>query len=204
MKRKFLVLLSVVLILALACTACGNKNNNNEDCEHTYSDKWSSNSTEHWHAATCEHAELKSDVAAHTDADQDGKCDVCGYEIGHEHTYADVWTYNVTHHWKIATCSHTDEKGYFALHSDANFDNVCDVCSVAIEFVIPTDVASAVELVANGEKAFPSEWITADKNNVSDLAIPYFMPLIEGECDIKTKNGSEQEVQRGSGWDQAI
>lgn len=149
MKRKFLVLLSVVLILALACTACGNKNNNNEDCEHTYSDKWSSNSTEHWHAATCEHAELKSDVAAHTDADQDGKCDVCGYEIGHEHTYADVWTSNVTHHWKIATCSHTDEKGYFALHSDANFDNVCDVCSVAIEFVIPTDVASAVELVAS-------------------------------------------------------
>jgi hypothetical protein len=149
MKRKFLVLLSVVLILALACTACGNKNNNNEDCEHTYGEKWSSNATEHWHAATCEHAELKSDVAAHTDADQDGKCDVCGYEIGHEHTYADVWTSNVTHHWKIATCSHTDEKGYFALHSDANFDNVCDVCSVAIEFVIPTDVASAVELVAS-------------------------------------------------------
>lgn len=51
--------------------------------------------------------------------------------------------------------------------------------------IFSTDAA----LVANGEKAFPSEWITADKNNVSDLAIPYFMPLIEGECDIKTKNG---------------
>ena len=148
MKRKFLVLLSIVLILALTCTACGNKKGN-DDCEHTYSDKWSTNSTEHWHAATCEHAELKSDVAAHTDADQDGKCDVCGYEIGHEHTYADVWTSNVTHHWKTATCSHTDTKGYLAIHTDANFDNKCDVCSATVEFAIPTSVASAIDLVVS-------------------------------------------------------
>ena len=155
MKRKFLVLLSIVLIFALTCTACGNKNGN-DDCEHTYSDKWSTNSTEHWHKATCEHAELKSDVAAHTDADENGVCDVCDYEIGHEHTYADTWTQSVTHHWKTATCSHTGAKGYFALHADANFDNVCDVCSANIEFVIPTDVASAIELVVSRATAVNS------------------------------------------------
>ena len=155
MKRKFLVLLSIVLIFALTCTACGNKNGN-DDCEHTYSDKWSTNSTEHWHKATCEHAELKSDVAAHTDADENGVCDVCDYEIGHEHTYADTWTQSVTHHWKTATCSHTGAKGYFALHADANFDNVCDVCSANIEFVIPTDVASAIELVVSRAAAVNS------------------------------------------------
>ena len=155
MKRKFLVLLSIVLVFALTCTACGNKKGN-DDCEHTYSDKWSTSSTEHWHKATCEHAELKSDVASHTDADENGECDVCGYEIGHEHTYADTWTQSVTHHWKTATCSHTGAKGYFALHVDANFDNVCDTCSAAIEFVIPSDVASAIELVVSRAAAVNS------------------------------------------------
>ena len=147
MKRKFLVLISVALILALACTACGSKKNNDE-CEHTYSDKWSTNSTEHWHAATCEHAELKSDVAAHADVDQNGKCDVCDYEIGHEHTYKDVWSSNETHHWKATTCSHTDEKGYLAVHTDANFDNSCDVCSAKLVVEIPTNLADAIAFLA--------------------------------------------------------
>ena len=148
MKRKFLVLLSMLLILALACTAC-NTNKGNNDCEHTYSDKWSTNSTEHWHAATCEHAELKSDVAAHADANQDSKCDVCDYEIGHEHTYADAWSSNETHHWKAATCSHTNEKGYLAAHTDTDFDTFCDECNAILKLEMPTDVASAVEILAS-------------------------------------------------------
>ena len=49
---------------------------------HTYSDLWSSDSQNHWHAATCEHTDLRSDVAAHSDGDGDGKCDACGYIMG--------------------------------------------------------------------------------------------------------------------------
>ena len=150
MKRKFLVLLCFVLILALAFSSCkpseqkpnqpdeeqsGNQGGNgggegNDDCEHTYSDKWSTNSTKHWHAANCEHAELKSDLADHSDADENGKCDVCDYEVGHEHTYSDTWTNNDTHHWKNATCSHTDEKGELGTHADTNSDGACDSCSI--------------------------------------------------------------------------
>lgn len=135
MKRKFLVLLSIVLILALACASCGPKKDENNECEHTYSEKWSTNSTEHWHAANCEHTDLKSDVAAHTDADQDGKCDVCNYDSGHIHTFADTWTSDETHHWKTATCLHTDEKGEFAAHTDSDGNGSCETCSAHVHTV---------------------------------------------------------------------
>ena len=66
---------------------------------HTYSDEWTSDENKHWHAATCEHTDLKKDEAAHEPAeavreneveatcskagsyDEVVKCSVCGYEI---------------------------------------------------------------------------------------------------------------------------
>ena len=156
MKRKFLLLVCLVMIVALVSTSCDllnfipgfsdqndqtdnndqdNNDDQNENCEHTYSAKWSTNSTEHWHAATCEHAELKSDVAAHADADENGECDVCSYEVGHTHTYEDTWTSDDTNHWKKATCSHTTEKGELAVHVDADTDGVCDVCTSHVHVV---------------------------------------------------------------------
>ena len=45
------------------------------------------------------------------------------------------------------------------------------------------------EMVANHEKLFPEKWINADKNNVTDEAIRYFLPLIQGNVSIKMKNG---------------
>ena len=144
MKRKFLVLISIVVILALACSSCEKLKDllpdssdllGDDICEHTYSDKWSTNATEHWHAATCEHAELKADVASHTDADENGKCDVCDYQIGHEHTYAEAWTSDETHHWKAATCSHSDQKGELAAHVDADSNGSCDVCTAHVHVV---------------------------------------------------------------------
>lgn len=45
------------------------------------------------------------------------------------------------------------------------------------------------KLVANAEKTFPKEWITDDGTNITNDAIEYFLPLINGEVKIKTKNG---------------
>ena len=139
MKRKFLALLCIVALTVLCLASCdvinqllGNEPPVDDTCEHTYSDKWSTSTTEHWHAATCEHAELKSDVANHTDTDENGQCDVCDYEIGHVHTFEDKWTSNDTHHWRVATCSHTEEKGELAAHTDANSDGACDTCSAHV------------------------------------------------------------------------
>ncbi len=49
--------------------------------EHTFSDQWTYDENNHWHAATCDDTTEKKDSAAHTFGD-DGKCTVCGYERG--------------------------------------------------------------------------------------------------------------------------
>ncbi len=115
------VILAVVLILVLS----GNKK-----CDHTFSDKWYNDAENHWHPATCEHAETeRGDFGAHADTDENGVCDVCEYEMGHKHSFSSEWTVTDTHHWNAATCTHTDEKGNYSTHSDENIDGVCDECS---------------------------------------------------------------------------
>ena len=142
MKRKFLVLLCLVTILSLLCTSCDAFNKGTDDeqggdetCEHTFSKRWSMSATEHWHVATCEHATEKSDLAKHSDADENGMCDVCEYEIGHYHTWASEWSSDANYHWKNATCSHTGEKGEIAEHNDANKNGACDVCQAHVHVV---------------------------------------------------------------------
>jgi 6-phosphofructokinase 1 len=44
-------------------------------------------------------------------------------------------------------------------------------------------------LVANQEKSFPKEWICDDSTNITNEAVEYFLPLINGEVSIKTQNG---------------
>ena len=43
--------------------------------------------------------------------------------------------------------------------------------------------------VANKDKPFPQMWINDEGNNVLDEAIPYFLPLIQGEVPVKYENG---------------
>ena len=122
MKKKISVLVSALAALSIFATACDSKHT------HTFSEDWESDATNHWHAATCEHGEEKSALAKHKDEDEDGKCDVCAYEVGHTHTYAEDWSKDDTHHWHAATCTHTDEVADKGLHEDAAADGTCDVC----------------------------------------------------------------------------
>ena len=130
MKRKILALLLVAVMAVMALASCDVLNGltGEDECEHTFSEAWSSDATNHWHAATCEHGEVKDSLGAHDDANEDGICDTCAYEIGHEHSFESAWTVDDEHHWKKATCSHVDEKGEYDLHKDDNNDGVCDVC----------------------------------------------------------------------------
>ncbi len=43
--------------------------------------------------------------------------------------------------------------------------------------------------IANQVKYFPQEWINKEQNNVTDEAVKYVLPLIQGELDIKYQNG---------------
>ena len=49
-----------------------------------------------------------------------------------------------------------------------------------------------VSKVANRVKYFPDEWITESANNVTDAAVEYCLPLIQGEQNIRIKNGLPQ------------
>ncbi len=124
MKRHITLLLSVLLV-ALALVGCSGH-------QHTYSDEWQKDETNHWHASTCTEGDdckaAKASVALHTDADGNKACDVCGYDYGHTHTYAEELTGDETGHFKAPTCGCTIEGAEKKSHTDADFDGVCDGC----------------------------------------------------------------------------
>lgn len=51
-----------------------------------------------------------------------------------------------------------------------------------------------IDAVANAEKFFPSEWITPKGNNITDEAIEYILPLIQGEMELPMRNGMPQHM----------
>ena len=57
-----------------------------------------------------------------------------------------------------------------------------------IPYVITLDTVPASK-VANKEKFFPKKWITPSKNGISEEAVRYFLPLIQGDVNIAMKNG---------------
>ena len=131
MKRKIFALLLVVSLSVFALASCDMLESfmGEPECEHTFSEKWSTDANNHWHAATCEHGENKDSLGAHVDADENAKCDVCDYEVGHTHTFKSEWTVGDEKHWKEATCSHTDVRGEEGLHKDDNTDGICEICN---------------------------------------------------------------------------
>ena len=90
-----------------------------EGHEHTFASKWTSDETNHWHAATCEHTTQVSGKAEHSfgewtvtkeateeaEGSRERTCTVCGYKateaiekLAHTHTFASEWTSDETNH----------------------------------------------------------------------------------------------------------
>lgn len=121
MRSKKFTVIMLVLILALSLMACGHT--------HTYGEVWEHDGENHWHAATCEHTDEKSELAPHADGDSDGACDTCGYADTHVHSYDTTrWEKNDMEHWNPASCEHAAEKGNRGNHGDRDENNLCDVC----------------------------------------------------------------------------
>ena len=125
------------------CSVCGYKDTVTDEGSkihvHTFAEDWTSDSSGHWHAATCEHTDEKSGNAEHTfgeyvsnnDAttEKDGtktrECSVCGYQDTvtdegskiHVHTFAEEWTSDSSGHWHASTCGHTTEVSGKAEHT---------------------------------------------------------------------------------------
>ena len=55
----------------------------------------------------------------------------CKHEVQHEHSFAEQWTYDGTHHWKEATCEHTDEVSGYAEHTFGEYVSNYDATTEA-------------------------------------------------------------------------
>ncbi len=126
MKKLVCLLLMLVMMLTVL-SACKPKEH-----VHTFDEAWQSDETDHWHQATCEHAEEIADKAPHEDLDDNDLCDVCGYAMSHVHTYSDKWSFNKDEHYHAPTCGcNANDKKYQkdnAPHVDKDNDALCDVC----------------------------------------------------------------------------
>ena len=99
---------------------------------------WKFDDENHWHPATCGHADEKKDLAAHvwnegvvtkepTETEEGVKtytCTTCGKtktatigRLDHEHTFdMEAWKFDDENHWHPATCGHADEKKDLEAH----------------------------------------------------------------------------------------
>lgn len=123
--KKLSLLICACLLLALALVACDKTPE--QPHTHTYADEWSFDQDGHWYAATCEHTDEKANAASHTDEQNDGVCDVCGYGSDHKHEFAGEWSSDADNHWHAASCGH-DVKDALDAHKDEDNDDLCDTC----------------------------------------------------------------------------
>ena len=133
-KNKWFAPLAA-MVMALAVAGCQIDSDRHE---HSFSKDWTSNATDHWHAATCGHTKEVSAKAEHSFGDwtvtkaateeaegsRARSCTVCGYteteaieKLAHTHKFATAWTKDETNHWHAATCEHTTEVSGKAEHS---------------------------------------------------------------------------------------
>lgn len=63
----------------IKCSVCGYEISPALGHTHAHSTEWKSDKDNHWNECACGD---KANTAAHTDANKDGKCDVCEYEVG--------------------------------------------------------------------------------------------------------------------------
>lgn len=113
------------------CEVCGYKETAPlEAHKHDYSDKWSKDGENHWHA--CSGCNVPADKSAHewdegeviTEATEEAEglmkftCSVCEAtkeevipKLEHKHQFSEEWTFDETHHWHATTCGHEEIDG---------------------------------------------------------------------------------------------
>ena len=129
MKKTALLLVALGFVFA-SCSSGTTSPSNPIHNTHTFSDKWTHNSTYHWHASTCGH-DVVSDKAVHTFVSEvtpptyttagytTHTCSVCSYSYVDSrvdklvHNYSDEWSFDATSHWHNCT-----DEGYENLNKD--------------------------------------------------------------------------------------
>ena len=153
---------------------------------HAYSTDWTSDSTSHWHAATCGH-DVTSEAAAHTEdggtvtvpatAENDGvktyACSVCGYvmrtvtipKLGedHNHSFSPDWKHDSTSHWHECDCGekneiapHVEDGGVVTTEPTETSTGIMTYSCETCGYVMRTDVIPA--RVPEHNHNFGTDW----------------------------------------------
>jgi 6-phosphofructokinase 1 len=85
---------------------------------------------------------------------------------------------------RAALQGNTGKMMYFRRISDVPYETVIEMADVSE--------------CANLEKKFPKEWITPSQNNVTDEAVRYFLPLIQGDVKLITRCGLPMHFDRSA------
>jgi len=193
MKKKKtllgLVLGACVLVPGIIMfTGCGNKT---PDHEHSYSTEWSSDGTNHWHDATCEHSDQKTDVSGHTYGDwtitdpatctEDGEkergCTVCHHKdtdtvpsTGHK--YSQDWAHDANYHWHNATCEHISETTTKIAHAYDKEVVAPEYLKTAATYISKAVYYKSCECGVKGTETFEvGEILPAPSNAISSLTL---------------------------------
>lgn len=155
------------------CKICGYEKNEAIHLHtHTFSREWSKSDTHHWHAATCEHTDLKDSYEEHyynesgwwdiikpaTETEEGEKvrvCIGCKYEdhqpipkLEHVHKFSEEWTSEGGYHWHSATCEHTDEvdgkEACSGGSATCTQKAVCSVCEKEYGDLLPHDFTAQI------------------------------------------------------------
>lgn len=142
---------------------------------HKFSDKWTSDETEHWHIAICGHTEVSDKdthkwneeiIKAATCTEEGEKklvCSVCDRtktEVipATGHSFATEWVSDATYHWHVATCEHSAEIGGKAKHSWSDWkdvtsdssqkerEHICNVCKYKVKGAVSNILENLVKV----------------------------------------------------------
>ena len=139
---------------------------------HTFSDEWTSDESNHWHAATCGHTDKISGVAQHTF--ENDICTIClrprvsvglSYSLNEDQT-----SYSVT---GVGTCTDTDiiiPAEYKDLPVTGIADRAFKFCSFVAGITLPDGVTSIGNSAFNGCSALTSITIPDSVTIIGDSA----------------------------------
>ena len=189
MKRNFkllvVVLVLAVMVLTLAsCDVINGVIDKIKPHEHEYSADWSSDATNHWHAALCDDAE-PADVAAHTFAE--GVCSVCGYENPDEETPVCTHEAMTSEVVKDATCTEAGEKKFTCTDCGYSYTKEIAILDHTIEKLEAVEPTCTETGLGKGEKCSVCGTILKAQSVID--TIPH--EFVDGLCTFGCGNIAE-------------
>ena len=176
MKRNFKLFVAVLVlaVMVLTLASCGLINQVTH--KHEYSAEWSSDATNHWHAALCDDAE-SADLAAHTFVED--VCSVCGYDksnAGNDCTH-EACTSEVV---KEATCTEAGEKKFTCTDCGYTFSQELAIVDHTIEKLEAVEPTCTENGLSKGEKCSVCGVILKAQTAIESTGHDF----VDGECSV--------------------